>query len=371
MDLYRISYVEEEYPYGLHWKKCVELVKCADLEGKVDGKTTKGTNGKDEDTKVSSSKTHVKSFNNDFPILITHDGGILRKDTTQIMTYIYSRSMFSQFKLYPSSDALDWERYFDENLAPAAQYLYWYAVMEGTGCWKHCFIENLHWRTHRRLLEWTKPLLWIRWNLFSRWKNAKLAGAIDRVGQVLDRVTEHLDRGTRNFISGDKLTAADLTFASHASLLLWPNKYEDYMDHMRVHVPCLDHIQWPELRQTVRHWKSTLAGQQAIRMYRSYRGTYFGTRPSRYDREHNPWWTRSGWISYLPWIVLAILVLVILFLVWELMLMGLGKSLLLGSTCVLVLGCMHAFGRRTYQESYNEFLECVSLYRRHIFGRHL
>jgi glutathione S-transferase len=292
MDRQHMIYNEHEYPYGLHWKRCRELIKLVNSEREVEKKVKVK---EQESLRKKPMNLHLEY---DFPFLITHNREILRKSTTQILTYIYSRSLFSRLRLYQNPDALSWEQYFDENLAPAVQYIYWNSMMKEKKLVQHYIIDKIHWASHRRLYEWMWPVLWMRWNIFFLYKEKLLDKAIRCVDEAMNKVTFRFEEGGKQYICGTSFSAADLTFASHASLILWPSKTEDYMDNMGIHVPYLEEVSDQRLVNMIQCWKKTLAGQHTIRICRFERGTKFGKRPTRYDREHNPWWTRVGFIIY-------------------------------------------------------------------------
>jgi glutathione S-transferase len=363
MDRHQIAYDEKEYPYGLHWRKCRELIKLASLIV--------------EDAKKTRNKQEHKKMHTDydFPFLITHDGEILRKDTTQILTYIYSRSLFSRIRLYRAPGVLDWETYFDKTMAPAVQYIYWSTMIREKGCMQRYMMRHIHWATHRRLYEWIWPIIWIRWNFLLSHKDRLLNEAILCIENVMDKVTLHLNGERKRYLCGSAFSAADLTFASHASLILWPNKSEDYMDKMKIHVPYLEDISDMRLINVVQHWKKTPAAQLAIRLYRSERGMSIGKRPPRYDQEHNPWWALHKSMIYLPWVVIIVMTVilsVIPILLLRLAVIDSKKSLVLNAIIfgsLLMMTIM--FMRYIYRKHYDLCINYMQMYRGHIFAKHI
>lgn len=233
------------------------------------------------------------------------------------------------------------------------------------------FLNTIYWKTHQRVYEWILPLIWIHWNFLTWNKKQKMIDAIHTVEEVMFKVTEHLDREKQKYLSGNTFSAADLTFAAHASLILWPNKHEDYLDKLKVHVPHLEAVKNLILVNFVRRWKETLAGKHAIRICRIHRGTNFGQRPSRYDQRHNPWWTFGKLSLYLPWLILAMSLCIGLFPIWGAKFMKLKTLLMINGTVLLGLALMFLGFRYIYRERYEECKGWLSMYKRHNFGRHV
>ena len=84
----------------------------------------------------------------------------------------------------------------------------------------------------------------------------------DMVEKIFGEVEERLRDG-RKFLTGDRFTAADLTFASLASPVVYPDRYSRY---------ALPLAELPSsIRDVVFHYRKTPAGAFAMRMYEEHR----------------------------------------------------------------------------------------------------
>ncbi|MBI3543707.1 MAG: glutathione S-transferase family protein [Deltaproteobacteria bacterium] len=82
------------------------------------------------------------------------------------------------------------------------------------------------------------------------------------VARTFDEVAERLRDG-RPYLTGDRFTAADLTFAALSASVLLPEKYG-------VELPKLDELP-REMRDQVVEWRAHPAGRHALRMYERHR----------------------------------------------------------------------------------------------------
>jgi glutathione S-transferase len=91
----------------------------------------------------------------------------------------------------------------------------------------------------------------------------------ERVERGLDQIARHLDEAAarladgRPYLTGDDFTAADLTFASLASLLVMPDEYG-------VPLPTLAELP-AELAAEIRGFQAHPAGAFVLRLYRDHR----------------------------------------------------------------------------------------------------
>ncbi|KAG2495175.1 hypothetical protein HYH03_006781 [Edaphochlamys debaryana] len=88
------------------------------------------------------------------------------------------------------------------------------------------------------------------------------ASCMQRIRKIFDEVGERLQANGGQYLVGDRFSAADLTFASMAAVVLMPPQYGAYL-------PPLD--TWPEGFPGA-ELRSTAAGQHAMRMYELHRG---------------------------------------------------------------------------------------------------
>lgn len=91
---------------------------------------------------------------------------------------------------------------------------------------------------------------------------AAVAHAEQRIDRMLDRVDGLLSDG-RPYLTGDRFTAADLTFAALGAPLVSPPEY---------HVPLPEPDVMPgEATERVRAWRSRPSGKHVLRMFRERR----------------------------------------------------------------------------------------------------
>ncbi|GLC37283.1 hypothetical protein PLESTB_001140400 [Pleodorina starrii] len=87
------------------------------------------------------------------------------------------------------------------------------------------------------------------------------AACLERIRRTFREVGELLERGGGGYLVGDRFTAADLTFAAMAAIVLMPDQYGAYL-------PSLDC--WPG-EFPGRELRDTTAGRHALRMYERHR----------------------------------------------------------------------------------------------------
>jgi len=92
--------------------------------------------------------------------------------------------------------------------------------------------------------------------------------SLERVRSVFRQMNERLSEG-RRFLSGDRFTAADLTFAALAAPMLLPDKCRAAQPHLN-EVPAA-------MREEILRMRDSAAGQFALRMFSDERGVIAAT----------------------------------------------------------------------------------------------
>jgi glutathione S-transferase len=90
----------------------------------------------------------------------------------------------------------------------------------------------------------------------------EVARSIEMVERIFAEVAALLKDG-RRYLTGDRFTAADLTFAALAAPIIYPDRYARYV------LP-IDSLP-PKIRETVSRYRETPAGEFVMRMYEEHR----------------------------------------------------------------------------------------------------
>ncbi len=195
------------------------------------------------------------------PVLLTPEGPIT--DSTEILHYA-DRNTQAAPRLFPNDPAerarvQEWEDVFDEVLGVEVRRWMYHVgftqlgrprmlalAAQGTPAWQGALMKPL-----LRLAE-----AYVRFRLDI--DASTVQAGLQRVREVFARVDTELSDG-RRFLTGDRFTAADLTFASLSSFVLMPPRYG---------VRLLELEELPEdMRRTVDSFRETRAGRFALGLY--------------------------------------------------------------------------------------------------------
>ena len=197
------------------------------------------------------------------PILV-HDTGAAT-DSTDILHLVDTR-LPADLRLFPEDPTLraaveTWEERFDRSLGPAARrWAYFHLLADAALTVQMVGQGAPAWESHATRLVFPLYAGLMRRGL--KITPSKSRQSLEKVRAILDDVTAALADG-RRYLVGDRLTAADLTFATLAAPALLPD------DHPAFQVP------WasipPAMRTEVEALRSTPAGQFALRLYREDR----------------------------------------------------------------------------------------------------
>jgi glutathione S-transferase len=160
------------------------------------------------------------------PILVTPHGSI--KDSTAILRHA-DKFVPDDRRLFPSDpeacaevEAL--EEMFDRSLGPATRRVAYFHVLSDVPKLRQ-LVEPRIPRAEQMLFRMGRPgiVAFLRWGLKIEPEAAKRSEA--RVESVFGEVESRLARGARRYLVGDRLTAADLTFAALAAPVVLPPEY--------------------------------------------------------------------------------------------------------------------------------------------------
>ncbi len=191
------------------------------------------------------------------PVLVTP--GKVLADSTEILRWLDGQSHAPP--LFPAGaegrEVAEWEDDFDRHLGPATRRLIYTHVLPQRELTLR-LLGSAGGRWQRRLLRAIFPLL--RQVMVKGLRITPAAGA--RSARVVEdtfaRVSARLADG-RRYLVGDRMTAADLTFASLATPVLVPDEFAPFL-------PPKDAFP-PGVHALIESYRATPAGAYALRLY--------------------------------------------------------------------------------------------------------
>jgi glutathione S-transferase len=204
---------------------------------------------------LSWSATYGAGGGRTVPVLVAPDRVL--GDSTDILRWVDGQSHAPP--LFPQGDAevAAWEEDFDRHLGPATRRLIYFHVL-GRPALTRRLLGSAGGRWQRRLLALLHPA--IRRIMIAGLRISPEGAARSRavVDDTFRRVAERLRDG-RRYLAGDRLTAADLTFASLAVPVLAPPALARFLPDPR-DLP-------GEVEALLEHYRATPAGQFGLRLY--------------------------------------------------------------------------------------------------------
>ena len=154
-----------------------------------------------------------------------------------------------------------WEGEFDARLGPDTRRVVYCHVLDHPAQVRALFAPGVS-LTERLLARASYPLLKRAIRRGLRVTPEATERSTRRIDKTFASIAERLADG-RRYLVGDRFSAADLTFAALSAPLLLPHGYG-------VPLPSVDEVP-PGLAQAVRRYRSTGAGEFALRLYREER----------------------------------------------------------------------------------------------------
>jgi hypothetical protein len=219
--------------------------------------------------------------------------------------------------MYANTDSVDLQEYLDQNLAPAARLIFLSTVLGSFKLSEKYILSTPHlnyWNTLQRIF-WIP--LWISLNFKYDLSQKSIDAAWDKVNECFQRVEEELKKQaskSNSYLMGESISAADVSFAAHAELVLFPKSSDLWADSLGIKTPRLDEITDRKTVEKVENLRKSVAGLFAIRMYKKERGKSQAIRLSKHSHVNNPFWAKSDLfrklaVFVLPTILTFILVL--------------------------------------------------------------
>lgn len=198
------------------------------------------------------------------PVLMTPSGGVA--DSTAILRWIDTQVEPTR-RLFPAddpsilADVVALEERFDQVLGPAARRVAYLHLLPRAHVLKRYLAPTVP-AFEKAIFPAFLPLLVRLIRTALKVTPEKAARDHEKLVKLFGELSERLSDG-RRYLTGDRFTAADLTFASLAAPVLLPKEYG-------VPLPTLDEVS-PEFRALVEQFRATRAGTLAMRLYREER----------------------------------------------------------------------------------------------------
>ncbi|KAJ3333608.1 hypothetical protein HDU76_006098 [Blyttiomyces sp. JEL0837] len=265
-------YVEHPYPWGLHLWATLAY----------------------SDPIPHAQQTRV-------PIYETESNDTYKRSPTDIYMYIFAHSFHSRIRVYGITTALELQNTYDTKLGPAVISVFLSTVLSKTSLTEKYIFSTIHlhtWSTIQRLV-W--PFLRFAMHRYYDLTSKGVEKAWQTIETIFDEVGAELAKdGGRSYIAGNMLTAADMSFCSHAAFVLFLNEKDDTTltsTHLTMALPSLKELP-KHVVERVKKLRQTPAGKHVVRMYRKERipadkPDGFRSLPSKFAKENNPWWTKD------------------------------------------------------------------------------
>lgn len=203
---------------------------------------------------------HTRGKHRATPVLI--DSETVVADSTNILRYLTTK--YAQRWIYPSDAAFNLEERFDRNLGPHTRRLIYHYLFATKTSPATLFSHSVVPVWQRALLPFAGDAL--RQMMIQDMKIEAVAAGRSR--QTIDQefaFVGDLLADSRPYLSGDKLSAADIAFAALAAPVLLPKEYGAKLPQSE------DFPVGSEIRRLIEHYRQTVAGQFVLRLYQKDR----------------------------------------------------------------------------------------------------
>ncbi len=197
------------------------------------------------------------------PVLVADDH--VMPDSTDILIFIHQhpssawRPYLADSRLLAEAEEL--EEHFDTRLGPHTRRLAYFYLLQYPDLFLRSVLEGVGGVESRMFRTFRRPISW----LMRKGMNITPSSAersLNYVREAFAGVDERLSDG-RQYLVGGALSAADVTFASLAAPVLLPRNYGSDL-------PALDEVP-DELLGLIEEFRSSVAGEFALRLYRDHR----------------------------------------------------------------------------------------------------
>lgn len=211
---------------------------------------------------MGESDSHSTRFST--PILKSDRGEIIVK-SSRIVKYLSERFLSPQDTLFPNDDVAQLDEYYNCHLGPRTRELFYFNVLDRSEVIFELAERNVD-RIQARLFRTWFPLCrkWIISGLGIT--HQRVEEGIDCIYREFERVGKRLADG-RPFLFGERITAADISFACLGGAITLPSPAEGY----GAYLPPLD-SPCQELGRIADDLRQSDAGRWVLHLYRHERG---------------------------------------------------------------------------------------------------
>lgn len=197
------------------------------------------------------------------PVLVADDH--VMPDSTDILIFIHHHPA-SEWRPYPTDSQLlveaeELEELFDTRLGPHTRRLAYFYLLQHRDLFLRSVLAGVG-GGESRMFRLFSPVIALLMRKGMNITPSSTERSLDYVREAFSIVGERLSDG-RRYLVGDSLSAADLTFAALAAPILLPRDYGSPL-------PTLDELP-QELLVLVEEFRSSAAGEFALRIYRDHR----------------------------------------------------------------------------------------------------